>query len=81
MITHAGRFGTLVASSLLLAPVAMANEAITPPLASTAQVTGTTPLVLGAPPAWGLMLLGVAVVGLTVLRRVRKTVPQRVPRR
>jgi hypothetical protein len=80
LITHAGRFGTLVASSLLLAPVAMANEAITPPLASTAQVTGT-PFVLGAPPAWGLMLAGVAVVGLTVLRRMRKTVPQRVPRR
>jgi hypothetical protein len=80
LITHAGRFGKLVAASLLFAPVALANEAVTPALASSAPVAGT-PLVLGAPPAWGLMVLGAAVVGLTVLRRLRKTVPQRVPRR
>ena len=80
MITHAGRLGQLVAASLLLAPVALANEAVTPALATSAPVT-ETPFVLGAPPPWGLMVLGVAVVALTVLRRLRKTVPQRVPRR
>ncbi|HEX5011700.1 MAG TPA: hypothetical protein VFY71_15005 [Planctomycetota bacterium] len=53
---------------------------MTPALAASAPVT-SAPFVLGAPPAWGLMALGATVVGLTVLRRVRKTVPQRVPRR
>jgi hypothetical protein len=80
LITNVARFGKLVATSLVLTPVALANEAVTPALAASAPVT-STPLVLGAPPAWGLMALGATVVVLTVLRRVRKTVPQRVPRR
>jgi hypothetical protein len=79
VITTVASFGKLVAASLLCAPAAFASEAA-PTLAASTPVTAN-PLELGAPPAWGLLLLGGLVVGLTILRRVRKTVPERVPRR
>ena len=80
-MTTTHRFKLLVAASLLLAPAASATESVLPSLAASAPVE-QTPLVLGAPPAWGLMALGAAVVFLTIARRLRKTtVTERVFRR
>jgi hypothetical protein len=67
---------------LLLAPAAMASEALTAPAAAVdaRQAAASVPLVLGAPPAWVVMAIGVAVVSVTVYRRVRKAALQRVRR-
>jgi len=61
----------VVFASGLLAPMASATESPLPQLAATAPAA-STPLVLGAPPAWTVMALGATVVFLTVLRRLRK---------
>ena len=80
-MTTTHRLELLVAASLLLAPAASATESVLPALAASAPVS-QAPLVLGAPPAWGLMVLGAVVVFLTIARRLRKaTVTERVFRR
>ena len=72
---------TWLALSLLLASgsarAAEAFVAATPELHAKEAVAGV-PLVLGGPPAWVVMALGVAVVSITVLRR-RRT-PERARR-
>jgi hypothetical protein len=68
------------ALSLLLATSARATEAlVSAPELSARQAAVEVPLVLGAPPAWMIMALGVAVVSITVLRR-RKAVTERARR-
>jgi hypothetical protein len=58
----------------------LANEAAAPAFkASVPAVAG--PYLLGAPPAWVVMMLGVTVVFLTVLRRARKGADSRRPSR
>jgi hypothetical protein len=69
---------TLVAL-LVLSPLALASEPAQEALATT-EPTGSVPLVLGAPPAWTVMALGIAVVSITVVRRLRKAAPVRAPR-
>ncbi|MBM3984739.1 MAG: hypothetical protein FJ296_03460 [Planctomycetes bacterium] len=72
---------TLVAvAPLVLAAPALANEAAAPALkASVPAVAG--PYLLGAPPAWVVMILGLTVISLTVLRRARKGADARRPSR
>jgi hypothetical protein len=68
---------------LLLARVALASEAVLAapaPAVDPRQAAASVPLVLGAPPAWVVMAIGVAVVSVTVYRRVRKAALQRVRR-
>ena len=82
---HLVKFASLralafVVAPLLLAAPASASELAAPALAATVPVE-RVPLVLGAPPAWVVMALGVAVVSLTVLRRSRKTTVQHHARR
>jgi len=68
------------ALSLLLAGSARATEALAAaPEMSAKQAAAAVPLVLGAPPAWMIMALGVAVVSITVLRR-RKAATERARR-
>ena len=68
------------ALSLLLADSARATEAlVAAPALSANQAAAAVPLVLGAPPAWIIMALGLAVVSITVLRR-RKAVTERARR-
>jgi len=81
LITTVGRLGKVVLASLLLAPAVLANaEPSTAPAVAVSAPVTSNPLALGAPPAWGLLLLGASVIGVTVLRRMRKTVPQRARR-
>jgi hypothetical protein len=68
---------------LLLAPAALASEALTAAPAAAVdarQAAASVPLVLGAPPAWVVMAIGAAVVSFTIYRRVRKVALQRVRR-
>lgn len=68
------------ALSMLLSSSARAAEAlVAAPELSARQAAAAVPLVLGAPPAWIIMALGLAVVSITVLRR-RKTVTERARR-
>jgi hypothetical protein len=72
-----------VSLAMLLAPAAIASEALTvapAPAVEARQAAASVPLVLGAPPAWVVMALGAAVVSFTVYRRLRKASPQRVQR-
>ena len=78
--THLARTWFGAALSLVLATTARAAE----PLHASAELkpheaAAGVPLVLGAPPAWVIMAVGVAVVSITVLRR-RKTATERVRR-
>jgi hypothetical protein len=68
------------ALSMLLASSAQATESlVAAPELSAKQAAAAVPLVLGAPPAWMIMALGVAVISITVLRR-RKAVAERARR-
>lgn len=68
-----------VVAPLVLAAGASAAEASAPVLASSVPM-GSTPLVLGAPPAWSVVALGATVISLTLLRRARKDVPHQARR-
>jgi hypothetical protein len=65
---------------LLVAGSAHAEVLSAAPELSTKEAVAAVPLVLGAPPAWMIMALGLAVVSVTVLRRGRKTAPERARR-
>ena len=75
------RRALVVLAPLLLSVPALANEAAAPVLKASVPAPGVAPLVLGAPPAWVVMMLGATVVSLTVLRRARKGVDPRRPSR
>ncbi len=61
-----------VSAPLLLAGPALANEVAAAGLKASVPVSTGAPLVLGAPPAWMVMVLGATIVSLTLLRRARK---------
>jgi membrane protein implicated in regulation of membrane protease activity len=76
------RRALVVIAPLLLSVPALANEAAAPALMASVPAPGaSSPLVLGAPPAWVVMMLGATVVSLTVLRRARKGADPRRPTR
>ncbi len=74
------RSALVAVAPLLLAAPALASESALPPLRSSVPAAAG-PYLLGAPPAWAVMMLGVTVVSLTVLRRARKGSDSRRPSR
>jgi hypothetical protein len=78
--THLARTTLGLCLSLLVTAPARATEALNAPAELHASdAVAAVPLVLGAPPAWAIMALGIAVVSVTVLRR-RKAAPARARR-
>ena len=59
-------------AALILAAPALASEAAPTALKASLPAGTAGPYVLGAPPAWAVMMLGLAIVSVTVLRRARK---------